>query len=348
MKIENTTFSLPGPMWNMSWGANAIYADDFGSAVSILRNTFELGARMPIVFESNQGRDHQFIGNVIKPLPPNTAAGGPGGTPHVNIGNSGCAGAPTRCDTCMASAAALQAQFLSRVPFNTSAVWKAAFPKLANLWQNKPCEAAGITVADNIMCFAGTLASCPTCTESNNSWVTSVCGGPAPPPAPTPSPCALPASYKSLTLAAPPAGQGCASMPAAQQFVHNKTDGAIYSVSGSTSGRVIAVDCCGNVKGCGAQPHTEPVVMAVVDSQEFSLYKNVVFDLSGQVGGARPAEIKLRKSGKCLLAGPKGAAGKVVLGACGGAGAKWKLEPAATAVEGRFVLSSGAGCVTVK
>ena len=88
MKIENTTFSLAGPMWDMSWGANAIYADDFGSAVSILSNTFELGARMPIVFESNQGRDHQFIGNVIKPLPPNTAAGGPGGTPHVNIGNS--------------------------------------------------------------------------------------------------------------------------------------------------------------------------------------------------------------------------------------------------------------------
>lgn len=57
-------------MWEMSWGANAVYADDFGSSVHVTHNTFWLGAKMSLVLASNQGRDHHLVGNTIRPLPP--------------------------------------------------------------------------------------------------------------------------------------------------------------------------------------------------------------------------------------------------------------------------------------
>ena len=49
-------------------------------------------------------------------------------SPQAEIINAGCAGAgvaPYACTGCMATSASLQADFLERVPFNTSAAWKA-------------------------------------------------------------------------------------------------------------------------------------------------------------------------------------------------------------------------------
>ena len=121
MRIQGCNFSLAGPMWDMSWGANAVYADDFGSSVSILDNDFWLGEKMPLVFESNQGRDHEMIGNTLRPLPPFTSKGN---SPRANIGNAGCGGADIGypCTGCMHTSGSLQAAFLNRVPtpLNTS------------------------------------------------------------------------------------------------------------------------------------------------------------------------------------------------------------------------------------
>ena len=68
-----------------------------------------------------------------------------------------------------------------------------------NFWETKPCEAGGLIIKDNIMCFANTVlvsqpgypgASPPLKTTGttvrNNTWVDSVCGGPAPSPPPPP------------------------------------------------------------------------------------------------------------------------------------------------------------------
>ena len=30
---------IAGPMWDMPWGANAVYADDFASSVAVTGNT---------------------------------------------------------------------------------------------------------------------------------------------------------------------------------------------------------------------------------------------------------------------------------------------------------------------
>ena len=194
MRISGCNFSLPGPMWGgaHTLGGNvvasfAVYADDFGSSVAITGNEFHLGAGVPCVFESNCGRDHHFVGNTLRPLPP-SANSSTSKAPTVNIGNFGCKGGdPKTCTGCLTGnggapvlGAALQASFLERVPFNTSDAWRRAFPKLYNFWQSRPCEAGGITITDNVVCFAeGSLSPVLNTTGSvvrNNSWVDSVCG----------------------------------------------------------------------------------------------------------------------------------------------------------------------------
>ena len=120
MQIDNCTFELKGTMWDESWSfTNAVYADDFGSSVSVTNSVFSMGHRMSWVFAGNQGRDHHFVGNVIRPLPPSTNTSR---LPGAQIGNAGCGGTDVNqynCTGCMRSTCALQASFLSRVPFNT-------------------------------------------------------------------------------------------------------------------------------------------------------------------------------------------------------------------------------------
>ena len=69
---------------------------------------------MPLVFESNQGRDHEMIGNTLRPLPPFTSKGN---SPRANIGNAGCGGTDIGypCTGCMHTSGSLQASFLNRV-----------------------------------------------------------------------------------------------------------------------------------------------------------------------------------------------------------------------------------------
>lgn len=114
MRISGCNFSLPGPMWDMSWGANGIYADDFSSSVDVIDNVFNLGTKIRMVFFSNGGRDHRclldseenrlcenfsgrttqsfvthsFVNNIVRPLGPNTADGL---TPIARLNNN-CGG----------------------------------------------------------------------------------------------------------------------------------------------------------------------------------------------------------------------------------------------------------------
>ena len=331
MRISGCTFTLPGPMWAVANGARGVYADDFGSSVDIVGNTFNLGAKVKMVFFSNGGRDHSFVNNVVRPLAPNAVHGV---TPTVHVNNH-CGGACTDC---------LYAQpyrsFLQRVPYNTSAIWKRTFPRLASMTHYKPCEAAGITIANNTVCFAGGGASLVDVnaiakfgsTGGNNHWDDAICGGPAPPAPPPPPPPApggcqsgASSSLPALRLAPPAHGESCSvTYKASSSWYHNATSGAIFSVNGQHDGRVFAIDCCGDAAHCGAQSHEEPVVVAGVDASELHKLRNVIFDsLPAIAGGA--TQIKLTKSEKCLVAN-----GTVVsLDMCAGAGpaTEWIAEP---------------------
>lgn len=119
MRISGCNFSLPGPMWGMPWGANGIYADDFSSSVDVVGNTFNLGAKMRMVFFSNGGRDHSFVNNVIRPLSPNTVHGV---TPVARLNNN-CHGP---CTDCIFSEP--YHTFLNRVPYNTSCAGRSSNP----------------------------------------------------------------------------------------------------------------------------------------------------------------------------------------------------------------------------
>ena len=324
---------------DMSWGANAVYADDFGSSVSVLDNTFYLGARVPTVFESNQGRDHQMIGNKIFPLPPHTSDAN---SPRANIGNCGCGGGgtgPYPCTACMLHGAALQAAFLNRVPFNSSSAWKAAFPSLYDFWETKPCEAGGIQIRDNIVCFAGLLAGTISASGSvvtNNSWIPEICGGPAPPPAPPPPP-PVPAD-PALQVAAH--SGSCASMTSSPMLLYNKTDGAIYVENGPQAGKLLAV-----FWGNAGADHS-PVLVSAVDVPEFKQYKNVIFDLSED--GA-DVTIKLRVNGKCIT-GPSKLPGPVLLDPCvaGSQQRQWSFDVEGTSTKKTFALRSKVGgCATI-
>jgi hypothetical protein len=345
MRISGCNFSLPGPMWDMSWGANGIYADDFSSSVDVVGNTFNLGAKMRMVFFSNGGRDHSFVDNVVRPLAPNTAHGV---TPVARL-NSNCHGP---CTDCIYSQP--YRSFLQRVPYNTSAIWEKTFPRLASMMWHKPCEGAGNTIVNNTVCFAGGGASLVDdaaiakfdSAGGNNKWDDVICGGSAPPPPPPPAAGGCQSGASSLLpvlqLAQPAHGESCGvSYKTSSSWHRNATNGAIFAVNGQHQGRVLAIDCCMDATHCGAQAHEEPVVIASVDAPEFKTLKNVVFDSFPTVAGGA-TEIKLTKSEKCLVAN-----GTVVsLDACAGAGtaAEWTVE---AGEDTAFVLvsrSSGA-CV---
>ena len=338
------------------------YADDFGSSVSMTANTFWLGHGMSWAFAGNQGRDHHFVGNVIRPLPPSTNQSR---TPGVQIGNRGCGGADVNgynCTGCMRSTCAMQASFLKRVPFNTSAAWKRAFPQMYDFWEAKPCEAGGTIIKDNVICFADTtLVSQPgypgpspplTTTGSvvrNNSWIPAVCGGPAPGPPPPPSPSPSPPSPPSppplpLNIVAHSgAAPSCAQ--SGQAFQYNKTNGAISVANGTAKGRVVAV-FWGNAGSDGS-----PVTINIVDGPEFTQYRNVVFDLSPP-SRVTDIEIKLRVNGKCLAA-PAHLPGQMILNRCDSSKRQqWSLQPVGAAHDAdpaaQWALSSGVGgCATI-
>ena len=238
-----------------------------------------------------------------------------------------------------------------RLHSNTSVAWKTTFPRLYDFWDSKPCEAGGIIVKDNVVCFADTsLVSQPGrnmpplntsgTVVRNNTWVPSVCGprpSPTPPPAPTPTPTPTPTPPLNVAAHHGP----CTALPAAVKLRYNATNGAIFVAAGALRGRVVAV-----FWGDAGADHS-PVTINPVDGAEFTQYKNVVFDIVTAVAARAPGrvEIKLRVNGKCLTAPPK-LPGQVVLMACasGDAAQKWALQPVGPAAAKTWALAAGSGC----
>jgi hypothetical protein len=149
----------------------------------------------------------------------------------------------------------------------------------------------------------------------------------------------------------PSDGKDCKALPIAQHFFYNASTGAILLITnclGSKGSKIVAIDCCSPIcdaAKCGAQPHPEPVEVegfTSTDSVQFKKWKNVIFDLSHGAGQAS-VQIKLRKSGKCLVAPAK--PGDVVLDACESKGSWWKTEEVGG---GAFVLGTASGaCAAV-
>jgi len=242
----------------------------------------------------------------------------------------------------------------TRLHSNTSVAWKATFPQMYDFWESKPCEAGGIIVKDNVVCFADTsLVSQPGrnmpplntsgTVVRNNTWVPSVCG-PAPRPSPTPPapPTPSPTPTPPLNIAAHHGP--CTALPAAVKLRYNATNGAIFVAAGALRGRVVAV-FWGDAGADGS-----PVTINPVDGAEFTQYKNVVFDIvtPAAARASGRVEIKLRVNGKCLTAPPK-LPGQVVLTACasGDAAQAWALQPVGPAAAKTWALAAGSGCAVV-
>ena len=125
-------------------------------------------------------------------------------------------------------------------------------------------------------------------------------------------------------------GKDCTVLPTAQHFFYNASSGAIHLTNGPSKGRIVAVFCCSplcDAQRCGAQPHPEPVDLehfSSVYSVQFMKWKNVIFDLSYLSNST--VQVKLRKSGKCLVAPATPNSSGVVLDTCERSGSQWKLE----------------------
>ena len=131
----------PGSIWPVG-DHSAIYADDFGSSAQIDSNVFMVGHGMHLLFFLNMGRDFSFTRNVIAPINASLQRVVSPNGPVAQVHNKGCGGATdTACDACFNAANApgwrhgnVWLQLLFDMPFNSSAVWKRTFPKLASLW----------------------------------------------------------------------------------------------------------------------------------------------------------------------------------------------------------------------
>ena len=150
----------PGSIWP-GGDHSAIYADDFGSSAQIDSNVFMVGHGMHLLFFLNMGRDFSFTRNIIAPINASLQRVVSPNGPVAQVHNKGCGGATdTACDACFNAANApgwrhgnVWLQLLFDMPFNSSAVWKRTFPKLASLWSDKPCQASGSLIADNVVCY---------------------------------------------------------------------------------------------------------------------------------------------------------------------------------------------------
>ncbi len=80
---------------------------------------------------------------------------GTGNSPRVDIENYGCGGivGPYACAACTTGGALLQAQFLNRVPFNSSDAWESQFPEMYRFWETYKYyshEQSGLQLAKDI------------------------------------------------------------------------------------------------------------------------------------------------------------------------------------------------------
>jgi parallel beta-helix repeat protein len=135
----------------------AIYLDDQVSGFIITNNTFTNCTR---AYHLGGGRSNVFAGNTVRnPLPNsmNTAN-------HVD--NRGMGWSEPACTP----PSGILVEFLARVPYNTSAVWTAAFPELARIAGDEPCQAKYNLIAENLLCGLGALSPFDQSAAALASW----------------------------------------------------------------------------------------------------------------------------------------------------------------------------------
>jgi len=109
-----------------------LYLDDEVSGFIMTNNYFEDVSR---ALELGGGRDNLFAGNVIN---------GTTSDPAITFDNRGMGWAQHTCTGEMT-------QFLGRVPY-TGPLWSAAFPSLAIILSDEPCQAKHNAIVNNHYC----------------------------------------------------------------------------------------------------------------------------------------------------------------------------------------------------
>ena len=112
---------------------SAVYLDDEVSGYTMTNNYFEDVSRALLL---GGGRDNLFGGNIIN---------GTTSNPAISFDNRGMGWSKGTCNGEMSN------QFLARVPY-TGPLWTAAFPSLARLLQDEPCQAKHNAIINNRYC----------------------------------------------------------------------------------------------------------------------------------------------------------------------------------------------------
>jgi len=119
---------------------SAVYLDDMVSGFTITGNSFNNVSRALLL---GGGRSNTFAANTINGVDGTDAA--------VHFDDRGLGWDAGACDAPTAE----MVEFLSRVPYNTSAVWIARFPQLVNILQDKACVPKYNAIVGNTYCNLG-------------------------------------------------------------------------------------------------------------------------------------------------------------------------------------------------
>ena len=134
----NSLFNLHS---NEGLDVSAVYLDDMISGVSVEGNVFANVSRALLL---GGGRWNTFSGNTIRGVSlANDAA--------VHFDNRGMNWANPSCNVSK-SAAPNMVVLLERVPYNTSPIWRAAFPALAGILADEPCTPKYNALINNTFC----------------------------------------------------------------------------------------------------------------------------------------------------------------------------------------------------
>ena len=118
---------------------SAVYLDDLASGFNVSFNTFVNVSRALLL---GGGRDNAFVGNRVE-----------GHTAHnaVHFDDRGLGWDAAACTPPDGE----MVRFLARVPYNSSAAWIAAYPRLPPILAESPCVPRGNAVVGNTYCTTG-------------------------------------------------------------------------------------------------------------------------------------------------------------------------------------------------
>ena len=139
--IADNAFANINTLASANGGNNvlAVYLDDLVSGFTITGNTFVNVSR---ALHLGGGRSIVFQNNTIR------HAGNNSGRAATHVDNRGMGWSAKACTP----PDGILIEFLARVPYATSDAWRRAFPALAGILGDEPCQAKHNLIADNHMC----------------------------------------------------------------------------------------------------------------------------------------------------------------------------------------------------